>query len=73
MNVADEEARCTAQHFDTDGLPAACDKEPVWALSHSNGQVVHLCEYHIECFWGMWLSFREAVRDVWPSFVARRL
>jgi hypothetical protein len=73
MKVADEGTSCTAQHFGGDGLPTACMSGPVWALSHSNGEIVYFCEFHIECFWGMWLPFREAVREVWPTFAGRNL
>ena len=64
MTVSDKP--CAAQHFGSDGLPCECDRKPVRALLHSSGQSVHLCEYHIECFWSMWLGFRDAVRDLWP-------
>ena len=57
---------CEAQHFGPVGLPVECGNAPVWELGHGNGWKLYLCEYHIECFWGMWLTFREAVRDVWP-------
>jgi hypothetical protein len=57
---------CTAQHFGLDGLPCQCDQDPVWELTHSNGRSFHICEYHIEVFWNVWLSFRSAVRDLWP-------
>jgi hypothetical protein len=59
-------AECSAQHFGSDGLPCQCTETPVWELQHSSGRNVHLCEYHIECFWNMWLSFRDAVRGIWP-------
>jgi hypothetical protein len=60
------EADCAAQHIGTEGLPTQCHQRPVWELTHANGQKFNLCEYHIECYWGMWLPFRDAVRDIWP-------
>jgi hypothetical protein len=57
---------CAAQDFGRDGLPLQCDRKPVWELVHSEGRTFHVCEYHIEVFWNMWLGFRDAVRDVWP-------
>jgi len=57
---------CEAQAFGADGFPKRCDGAPVWKLEHSNGGTFHICEYHIECYWNFWLSFREAVREIWP-------
>ena len=61
----------TAQHFGEEGLPVKCGQTPVWELRHSSGQSIYLCEYHVECFWGVWTRFRDAVRDVWPVKVGR--
>ena len=73
LKVANVGTRCAAQHFGSNGLTTICDNSPVWALSHSNGQIVYFCEYHIECFWVMWLGFRDAIRDVWPPFAGHNL
>ena len=57
---------CEGQLIDQSGLPVACTDERVFELLHSNGKSFHLCEYHIEVLWGVWLPFREAIRDIWP-------
>jgi hypothetical protein len=59
-------ADCAAQDFGSDGLPRQCAQQPVWELVHSQGRSFHVCEYHIEVFWNVWLEFRDAVREVWP-------
>lgn len=57
---------CAGETFGADGFPERCKDTRVFELSHSNGKKLHLCEYHIECYWNVWLPFREAIRDIWP-------
>jgi hypothetical protein len=57
---------CAGETFGPDGFPERCKNTRVFELSHSNGQKLHLCEYHIECYWNFWPSFRDAVREIWP-------
>jgi hypothetical protein len=54
------------------GFPQECDRDPVFELSHSSGRSFHLCEYHIECYWNFWTSFRDAIRDIWPVEMSRK-
>ena len=64
MRVSQQD--CAAQHFDSDGLPRQCDQKPVWELVHSEGPSFHVCEYHIEALWNVWIGFRNAMQDLWP-------
>jgi hypothetical protein len=63
---------CEAQHIGLDGLPQECERTPVWELLHSSGRRFRLCDYHIECYWGFWSSFRDAVRDIWPVKISQK-
>src|SRR5262249_18452695 len=58
--------QCKGKRFSNEGLPIRCEETPVFELVHSNGQSIHVCEYHIEFYWNAWPSFRDAVRDIWP-------
>jgi hypothetical protein len=60
------DALCEAQALGADGFPKKCDETPVWELEHSSGRRFYICEYHIQCYWNFWLSFRDAIRDIWP-------
>lgn len=64
--IAPCELPCDGETFNAQGVPEKCRETRVLELSHSNGRKLHLCEYHIECYWSFWLTFREAIRDVWP-------
>lgn len=57
---------CEGERFGAEGVPIQCNDTPVFELVHSNGKSLHVCEYHIEVYWNTWLSFRDAVRDIWP-------
>lgn len=60
-------APCQGERFGPDGFPLErCKDTPVFQLTHSSGRSLHLCEYHIEIYWNLWLPFRDAVRNVWP-------
>jgi len=58
--------QCESERFGADGFPSQCDDTPVFELVHSNGQSLHICEYHIEFYWNVWPPFRDAVRGIWP-------
>jgi hypothetical protein len=60
------EELCEGETFDAGGFPKKCNETRVLELSHSNGQKLHLCEYHIQCYWNFWPTFRDAIRDIWP-------
>jgi len=64
---------CQALHIGADGLASECKKTPVWELSHFSGGRICLCEHHIEFYWNYELTFRSAVRDIWPLNMKRRL
>lgn len=64
INVSDEP--CEGERFAPDGFPQKCEDTPVFELVHSIGRRLHVCEYHIECYWNLWLPFRDAIRDLWP-------
>ena len=57
---------CEGERFGAEGFPIECTDTPVFELVHSNGRSLHVCEYHIEVYWNVWRSFRDAVRDIWP-------
>jgi hypothetical protein len=57
---------CEGETFNAEGFPEKCKDARVFELSHSNGHKIHLCEYHIQCSWSFWPTFRDAVRDIWP-------
>jgi hypothetical protein len=65
------EKPCNGETFASDGYPEKCKNTRVSELKHSNGRILHLCEYHIECYWNFWPPFRAAVRDIWPVRLKR--
>jgi hypothetical protein len=42
----------------------------VLELSHSNGHKLHLCEYHIQCYWNFWPTFQTHWNDFQNELVA---
>ena len=71
-SVKISDKRCEAQHFGADGLPQPCAEDRVFELCHSSGRCIHLCEYHVECYWNFWTSFRNAIREIWPTKIGMR-
>lgn len=60
------ERPCSGETFASNGFPERCTNDSVFELTHANGRTLHLCEYHIECYWNFWPTFRDAIRDLWP-------
>jgi hypothetical protein len=65
-SIAPTEKHCEGETFASDGYPEKCGNDRVFQLTHSTGRTLHLCEYHIECYWNFWPTFRAAIRDIWP-------
>jgi hypothetical protein len=63
--VKPSERPCEGLAFDAAGFPEECAEVRVFELRHSNTKKIYLCEYHIQCYWNFWPTFRDAVRDVW--------
>jgi len=57
---------CEGEMFGAEGFRINCEETPEFELMHSSGRSLHICEYHIEVYWNVWQSFRDAVRDIWP-------
>ena len=66
-SIEPRETPCEGETFAPDGFPEKCKSTRVFALTHTNGRKLHLCEYHIECYWNIWPPFRDAIRDIWPG------
>lgn len=64
---------CEGERFGPNGFRQRCEDKPVFKIHHANGQTLHICEYHVECYWNFWPTFREAIRDIWPVRQGARL
>jgi hypothetical protein len=60
------ERPCEGETFAPDGYPEKCKNARVFELTHASGRTLHRCEYHTECNWNSWPTFRNAIRDLWP-------
>lgn len=68
IGIPDQRARKIAASLVAlaEELIRSCANDSVFELTHANGRTLHLCEYHIECYWNFWPTFRDAIRDLWP-------